>query len=248
MSFKIFSGTYKSSKDIKIETKNIYNSKDYLKRNKKKIKKQIKEDGIINYNYDFNSVIATNLILKKKLKIIDFGGGLGNSYIDLIKKLNFKNLSYTIFDYERVIKETKKILLNNNKVNTKYLRFETKLENLSNCDILHFGNCLEHIEDFNDIFSKVLKKTRPKIIIISAFYVGSKNNYSTVGKYYGKKFILHFKSWKYFNKIIVKLGYNIVYKTKFLPKIKKKWTFYDMSNLPSSSRIKYTWNLILERI
>ena len=63
MSFKIFSGTYKSSKDIKIETKNIYNSKDYLKRNKK-IKKQIKEDGIINYNYDFNSVIATNLILK----------------------------------------------------------------------------------------------------------------------------------------------------------------------------------------
>ena len=65
--------------------------------------------------------------------------GLGNSYIDLIKKLNFKNLSYTIFDYERVIKETKKILLNNNKVNTKYLRFETKLENLSNCDILHLG-------------------------------------------------------------------------------------------------------------
>ncbi len=36
MSFKIFSGTYKSSKDIKIKTKNIYNSKDYLKRNKKK--------------------------------------------------------------------------------------------------------------------------------------------------------------------------------------------------------------------
>ena len=78
-----------------------------------------------------------------------------------------------------MIKETK-ILLNNNKVNTKYLRFETKLENLSNCDILHFGNCLEHIEDFDDIFSKVLKKTRPKIIIISAFYVGSKNNFSTV--------------------------------------------------------------------
>ena len=41
MSFKIFSGTYKSSKYIKIETKNIYNRKDYLKKNKKKIKKKM---------------------------------------------------------------------------------------------------------------------------------------------------------------------------------------------------------------
>ncbi len=248
MSFKIFSGAFKSSKDIKIDTKNIYNTNDYLKRNTKKIKNQIKEDGIINYNYDLNSIIATNLILKKKLKIIDFGGGLGNSYIDLAKKLNLKNLSYTIFDYERVIKESKKILLNSKKINTKYLKFETRLKKLSRCDILHFGNCLEHIEDFDDIFCKVLNQTRPKIIAISAFYVGSKKNFTTVGEYYGKKFILHFKSWKYFNKIIDKLGYSIVYKTRFLPKIKKKWTFYDMTNLPASSRIKYTWNIIIERL
>ena len=66
MSFKIFSGIYKSSRDIKIETKNIYNTKDYFTRNIKKINKQIGKNGIINYNYDFNAVVATNLILKKK--------------------------------------------------------------------------------------------------------------------------------------------------------------------------------------
>ena len=86
-----------------------------------------------------------------------------------------------------------------------------------------------NLEDFDDIFSKVLKKTKPKIIVISAFYIGSKKNYTTIGKYYGKKFILHFKSWKYFYKIIDKLRYKIIYKTRFLPKIKKKWTFYKMT-------------------
>ena len=68
MTFKIFSGIYKSSKDVKIHTKNIYNTKDYLSRNIKKIKKQIGKNGIINYNYDFNAVVATNLITKKKSK------------------------------------------------------------------------------------------------------------------------------------------------------------------------------------
>ena len=248
MSFKIFSGIYKSSRDIKIETKNIYNTKDYLSRNIKKINKQIGKNGIINYNYDFNAVVATNLIIKKKIKIVDFGGGLGNSYIDLFKKLNSKNFSYTIYDFEEVIEKTKKILRVNDKIQTTNLKFVSKIKNLTRCDILHFGNCLEHLEDFDDIFSKVLKKTRPKIIVISAFYIGSKKNYTTIGKYYGKKFILHFKSWNYFYKIIDKLRYKIIYKTRFLPKIKKKWTFYNMTNFPEPFRINYTWNIILERI
>ena len=98
------------------------------------------------------------------------------------------------------------------------------------------------------MFFELLKITKPKIIVISAFYVGSSKNYTTIGKYYGKKFILHFKSWEYFYKIIKKFKYKIVYKTTFLPKIKKKWTFYNMDNFPKLLRINYTWNIILERI
>jgi hypothetical protein len=68
MSFKIFKGIYKSSKEIEIKTDNIYNTKDYLLRNTKKVINQIKESGQISHNYDLNAVVVTNLILKKKLK------------------------------------------------------------------------------------------------------------------------------------------------------------------------------------
>ena len=119
MSFKIFKGIYKSSKEIEITTDNIYNTKDYILRNTKKITNQIKENGQVNHNYDLNAVITTNLILKKKVKVIDFGGGLGNSYIDLIKKIDSKKLTYTIFDYKEIIDQSKKLLKNKKKFQLK---------------------------------------------------------------------------------------------------------------------------------
>tara|TARA_B100000767_G_C19741251_1_gene526269 strand:+ start:880 stop:1626 length:747 start_codon:yes stop_codon:yes gene_type:complete len=248
MSFKIFKGIYKSSKEIKIKTDNIYNTKDYLIRNTKKVINQIKESGQTSHNYDLNAVVVTNLILKKKVKVIDFGGGLGNSYIDLIKKIDPKNLTYTIFDYKEILDQSKKLLNNKKNIPSKNLKFVSNLKSLNKCDILHFGNCLEHFEDFESMFFELLKITKPKIIVISAFYVGSSKNFTTIGKYYGKKFILHFKSWEYFYKIIKKFKYKIVYKTTFLPRIRKRWTFYNMDNFPKLLRINYTWNIILERI
>ena len=70
-----------------------------LKETQKKLSFQIKKKQF-DYEYSFLKFLNTILILEnKKFKLLDYGGGLGNTVLDIYLKDIFReNLRITLFD------------------------------------------------------------------------------------------------------------------------------------------------------
>ena len=103
MTFQIFKKKiYKTYEDAKLFIKkdNIYFSKDYIKRNVKKLNLQVKKKNYYDFEYSFLKFLDTILILNKnKFNLLDYGGGLGNTILEIYLKDLFKNnLRISLYD------------------------------------------------------------------------------------------------------------------------------------------------------
>lgn len=256
MSFKIFKKKiFNSFKEAEknLGNQNIYFSKDYLSRNLIKLKKINKIKKFHEYEYTFIKFLYSILLnqnTKKTFNLLDYGGGIGNIILEIIKKKYFhKQLKVSIFDNNyNLVKEGKKFF--EKKVDRKHLKNIKFLKNLSkkqNYDAIHFGSMMEYISDddnkfFSSIFSKIKKK--PTHIFFSDIYI-SKNNkdFFVIGKYYKKNFVVRFRNIKKLTKLMNSFGYKILDRRSFMPNIAGKYKFYDMSNLEKKYRIYNTMNL-----
>jgi putative methyltransferase (TIGR04325 family) len=255
MTFQIFKKKiYKTYEDAKLFIKkdNIYFSKDYIKRNVKKLNLQVKKKNYYDFEYSFLKFLDTILILNKnKFNLLDYGGGLGNTILEIYLKDLFKNnLRISLYDLnvdfvnysEKFLKKTikkdiyKKIIFIKD---SKHLR--------KKYDAIHFGSMLEYVYDeevfFKNIFSQILNK--PKFLFFSDVYVTNpkKKDFYCVGNYYSQNYIVKFHNLKRLIIMLDKKGYKLVDKRKFLPNIHSQYKFYNMSNLPKANRIFYTMNL-----
>ena len=253
MPFKIFKNKiYKNYKDAKLEIKkDIYYSNDYFKRNAKKLSFQIKKKQF-DYEYSFLKFLNTILILEnKKFKLLDYGGGLGNTVLDIYLKDIFReNLRITLFDLNTdFVDYSKKFLKKKIKENIyKKITFAKNSRQVRNkYDAIHFGSMYEYVYDerafFEGVFSKILNK--PKFLFFSDVYITNpkKNDFYCVGVYYNQNYLVKFHNLKRMILMLNQYGYRLVDKKKFLPNIQNQFSFFDMSNLPKENRIFHTMNL-----
>lgn len=253
MPFKIFKNKiYKSFHDAKSEIKNdIYHSKDYFKRNSKKLILKIHEKQF-DYEYSFLKFLDTILILEnKKFKLLDYGGGLGNTVLDIYLKDIFKeNLRITLFDSNiDFVEYSKKFFKKKIKDDIyKKITFAKNTRQLKNkYDAIHFGSMYEYVYDerefFENIFSKILNK--PKFLFFSDVYITNpkKKDFYCIGKYYNQNYLVKFHNLKKMILLLDRYRYKLVDKKKFLPNIQNQFSFFDMTNLPKENRIFHTMNL-----
>ena len=202
MPFKIFKNKiYKNYKDAKLEIqKDIYYSNDYFKRNAKKLSFQIKKKQF-DYEYSFLKFLNTILILEnKKFKLLDYGGGLGNTVLDIYLKDIFReNLRITLFDLNTdFVDYSKKFLKKKIKENIyKKITFAKNSRQVRNkYDAIHFGSMYEYVYDerafFEGVFSKILNK--PKFLFFSDVYITNpkKNDFYCVGVYYNQNYLVKY--------------------------------------------------------
>tara|TARA_B100000989_G_scaffold298989_1_gene291707 strand:- start:1502 stop:2272 length:771 start_codon:yes stop_codon:yes gene_type:complete len=252
MTFKIFEKkvyfSYRKIQNQIPKSDNLYYSKDYIYRNKKKNTK-----FILNKDYDFDYTFLHFILgiasIKKNITILDYGSGVGNTLIKFFKKgFLLKNIKYYLFDQNNELTKIAAKMVKKNFSNRSAVDFYYDFKKINYHEIIHFGSTLEYVEDYKRLLNQIFlqMKKKPKYLLISDFFGTKQKNFYLIGNYYGKRYFIKFHNIKKFIKFLENKGYKLIYKNPFLPNIHGKFNFFDMSNLDKKYRIDHTWNLFFE--
>lgn len=244
--FKIFKGVYKSFTDAKKHSKgNIFIDKKYIIKTYKELKSSFKNSvDFINFTQryrGFGNFLISAYSFKKKINIIDFGGGMGNGYYYLKKTIpsnKFKKINYHIVDEIKLIKKSKKL----NK-NIKYNVMMPKIKT----DVFVTSSSIQYLDDLDKFLDNVIK-LNPKYLIFFDVFSGNIPNYYTLQRYYN---ILHPHSLLNEKQFISKFnrsGYELIFKDITVVTRAGNQISLDMSNFPKKYRISNSKNFIFKKI
>lgn len=104
--------------------------------------------------YAFLSLLASVLYRQNggALRVLDFGGGVGISYVHLINSLpECSRIDYHVVELEWAIREGSRLFAQDRRV-----RFHRSLpDELADVDILHVKNALEYVEDYAGLLTRL---------------------------------------------------------------------------------------------
>ncbi|EKD71001.1 MAG: hypothetical protein ACD_46C00301G0009 [uncultured bacterium] len=219
----------------------IFEDKIWIKNQKEKIlakynnlnKNNFMSEAAIANDYSLPLVVAMLLTSQPKVSVLDFGGGMGYEYLDVIAKVPMasQDLMYCVID---------------NQVTLSHLPSEiTAMKNLSFCtnlntvnstfDIVHVGSVLQYIDDWQNILHQLALISKAKFFVFCDLLAGNIPSFVTQQNYYGKKTPLRFLNNQEFAKYMQTLGYHILYKTSYNPR--QALGYYPNTGLPETHRI-----------
>ncbi len=245
MSYRsMFQGYYDKFDEIKT-TSNIFKNKFWIKRELSKIKRLKKlRPYEINLAKDYPLLVASSIIYNKnkKFKIIDFGGGFGLGYLSISRGINeIKNLKYYIIDLPEICEQGKKIFSKEKNVSFLY-----KIPKIINCDIFHFGSCLQYIDNWRLLLNQTCK-LKPKYIIFSDLIAGNIKSFVTIQKFDKYKMPYRFYNINQIISFIKKKGYNLLLRNNYQVHFNGFPSLLPTKKFPKKNRLEYTSNLIFKK-
>lgn len=247
--FNIWEGVYKNFNELP-KYGDGFESTTWIERSIDKIKKTLKlaqeeksitEDAIFNGSplYSIASVLYYE---KKHLKILDFGGGMGNSFVPLCTVLsNPNNLKYTVVEGTENCISAEEIFKNDDRIS-----FLNHLPNDDNFDIIHISSSLQYIENWNELLT-LLCKYKSKYFIFTDLPAGDIiESYVSLQNYYESK-IPH---WFFKLEDIIKEmnfhNYQLIYKSNFQANILGEFYNYPQDNFQKEYQIGYSKCLVFK--
>ncbi len=167
-----YSGPYKDWKSLNdISSYDKSNLQKYLFNQAKKVwenEEVYERDGHIfekihrSWNVSISILEISNALEQYKIKVCDFGGGFGTSYIEnkfLIEKFNIE-FDWNIIELKELVKNAKLIVPENS------IKFFDYIDHdLYESDILLFGSSMQYLENPYGILDECINKIKPKYII-----------------------------------------------------------------------------------
>lgn len=215
---------------------------------KQKCKVQIalesyQDNNTISKDYPLPTVIAMLLSQQDKLRVLDFGGGMGLQYLDIISKVPEAKgrLEYYVVDGKASIANRPSAL--NQFIN---LHFCSELDDLNiKADIIHIGSTLQYIEDWKGLLQSLVDKFKPKYFVFSDLAVGDIKTFITHQVFYEKRIPVRMMNVIEFINILTKLSFCLMYKTYFETTILGHNELPNHS-LPKDYRIKHSLNMVFK--
>lgn len=256
MKFNFYTGIYKDYKTaLNHSSLNFFEKKNYIQNQKQKIEsilKDIKKNKKISpyyYQHTKNMVNWVNAMKQKKLRILDFGGGWGIGYVNLIEKLKdkkLKDIEYHIYDLKKIC-EIGNILFNGSPLIGNQIKYHHNLKSLkyNKFDLIFLGSSLQYLQDIKKNL-KFITNIDCKNIMLIDVYAGEITSFCALQNYYKEKIPHWFLNYNYLNNFFKKkfnLAYQGISDTNRMGRIGRM----DMSNYENKNRIEYSLNLIYQK-
>ena len=195
---------------------------------------------------DYILSVASGMLLtsaERDLCIIDFGGGMGASYLPLIASIPHpEKVEFHIVEGKTICGRGQKILKEFSK-----LHFHTEFPKLTKpVDIVHAGSSIQYVKDWKALLEKFVDY-QPRLLVLEDLMAGDIPSFITTQNYYGKKI----RSW-FFNineliEEIESLEYRLTYKSRYTREILGKFAPLRMKNFSPKYRLNYGTHLMFER-
>lgn len=177
-------------------------------------------------------------------KIIDFGGGLGFSYLSFIRSCTqAKNYEYHIIESRKVCMAGKIFFSGHHN-----LFFHSGVQGLSfeKVDIIYMNSVLQYIADWKLLFTYLLG-LKPKAVLLDDVPAGEIPTFATAQNYYESKLPYWFFNVNEIAAFFELYDYILDYKSKFITSVFGRTQKNPMSNFPSQYQLDYPCTLLFNR-
>jgi putative methyltransferase (TIGR04325 family) len=172
-----------------------------------------------------------------KVRILDFGGGMGIAYVHLLSSLvNCGSIDYHIVESEGVCERGARLFEHDERIH-----FSAQLPvGLADLDILYMSSALQYVEDYPSLL-KALSAFQARYFLFAKLSAGDFPTYATAQKNVpGTTLAYWFINAQEIIEIMAAGGYSLIYKSALEQQ-------YDQSNFPEKYRMGQTCNLLFSR-
>ena len=165
------------------------------------------------------------------VKIMDFGGGAGQGYIELKKNAKNQNIEYTIVELPKICAIGEELFRDQERI-----LFTDHIPD-SLFDIIYMNSCLQYIDDWQDLLRNMLK-CKPEYFLLERASIGMQKDFITSQINLNSQVIPYrFLSKKSVVDFFASVNYHLVFE-------RRDDYFLDMENFPTEYRLEKTCTLI----
>jgi putative methyltransferase (TIGR04325 family) len=177
-------------------------------------------------------------------KIIDFGGGVGFSFLNFIQSCTCaKEYEYHIIESINICKLGKEIFSD-----YQNLFFYTDVKDLpiGKADILYMNSVLQYIADWKLLLRSLLD-LKPEYVLLDDVQGGNIPAFATAQNYYDSKIPSWFFNVSEILSFFESCNYTLMFKSKFFSTVLGQIQEIPMSNFPSQYRLDHPCTLLFHR-
>lgn len=180
----------------------------------------------------------------KRLRILDFGGGIGFTYYQTVFALpQTASLEYYIVERENVCKAGKEFF---GETDGKLVFSSTLPEKDRDFDIVYTGSVLHYIDDWKHLLSQLCNYS-PKYLLIADVLAGNISTFATAQHYYNSRIPVWFFSVDEVIQSVHSLGYELMFKSAYRPTVMGVEQDLPTQNLGEGHCLKNTCNLLFAK-
>jgi len=196
-------------------------------------------------DYPLPLVVAMTLASQPTVSILDFGGGMGSQYLDLLAKVRHarERVTYVVVEGEATLSCVPPEIQKGYPT----LSFRPTLDGLDTpFDIVHIGSTLQYIEKWQDLLTRLIQTHHPRYCVLSDLLAGDIPTFVTHQLYYGKRIPVNFISFKECLKILEELSYKLFFKSFFQSDILGSQDL-PTTSLPKENRLQKSLNCVFSQ-
>lgn len=174
------------------------------------------------------------------IRILDFGGGQGSSFLQLITSLPDPNIvEFHIIESVAVCQRARQVY---HEFDNLYFHNEMPHGN-DKFDIVHAGSSLHYVADWRTILKEFVSY-KPRLLILSGLTAGDIETFVTSQNYYGSKIPVWFWNVNEVISAVESLSYSLIYKSVLASSYLGKIQPLPMENFPPKYRLERKCNLM----
>ena len=188
------------------------------------------------------AVAATMMATRDRLRILDFGGGLGIGYMALVEGIPHAatRVDFTIVDLPWTVDEGRRLLPG-------AVRYMDALPGEEEFDLIYSVSALQYIENWRMTLGALLD-CRADFILLSDVFAGEIPTFVTLQNYYGSRIPHWFWNFEELLEVCSAAGYTLV--TKEFNTAARRCALGDtlrMDHFPKTHRLWQSLHLLLRR-
>lgn len=213
----IWEGVYQNFSEVPISSP-VFNDDLWVTKQHARIKQIIEnhQNGTI-VSRDYPMPVITSMLLqqKKHVSVLDFGGGMGQTYFEIICKVPDarERITFTVVETLAVTQN-----LAPEVKGYPHLNFTDNYKTISMpIDLIHVGSTLQYIDDWHGLLMSLAKKFKPSIFVLSDLLVGDIPTFVTAQSYYDRIICARFINEREFCEHWDMLGYDLIFRSDYQP-------------------------------
>lgn len=175
----------------------------------------------------------------ERIRVLDFGGGLGIGYMTLQESIgrDIDRVDYAIVEVPEICDLGRKML------GVQYL---SELSMVESCDLLHAASSMQYVENWQDLV-RTFSSLQAQYILLSDVFAGAINTFATLQNYYESRIPHWFLNLDELLSEYSAHGYRLVMRSDATSRRLNSEDILPMDNFPESYRLKQTLHLLLKR-